>query len=85
MNASPQKLGNKKYLLKSIPYDPAHRADLFTLPSKAEALDRYPLCTEHTLYVIYIHCHVDSKVGTPRKNEKKPKKQKYVITMHASV
>ena len=39
LNAS-QKLGNKKYLLKSIPYDPAHRADLFTLPSKPAALDR---------------------------------------------
>lgn len=43
LNASPQKLGNVKYLLKSIPYDPAHRADLFTLPCKAEALDRWGL------------------------------------------
>jgi len=40
LNASKEKLGNKKYLLKSIPYDPAHRADLFTLPSKVTALER---------------------------------------------
>jgi len=40
LNDSPDKLGNKKYLLKSIVYDPAHRADLFTLPSKAGPLER---------------------------------------------
>jgi hypothetical protein len=40
LNNSPDKLGNKKYLLKSIVYDPAHRADLFTLPSKAGPLER---------------------------------------------
>ncbi len=40
LNDSPDKLGHKKYLLKSIVYDPAHRADLFTLPSKAGPLER---------------------------------------------
>lgn len=40
LNASKDKLGKKKYLLKSIPYDPAHRADLFTLPSKVSALEK---------------------------------------------
>ena len=40
LNADKAKLGGLKYLLKSIPYDPAHRGDLFTLPAKPEALDR---------------------------------------------
>ena len=40
LNDSPDKLGHRKYLLKSIVYDPAHRADLFTLPSKAGPLER---------------------------------------------
>lgn len=40
LNSSKDKLEGKKYLLKSIPYDPAHRADLFTLPSKVPAMER---------------------------------------------
>ena len=40
LNSNKSKLGNKKYLLKSIPYDPSHRADLFTLPCTIGALDK---------------------------------------------
>lgn len=40
LNADKSKLGGLKYLLKSIPYDPAHRGDLFTLPAPPAALDR---------------------------------------------
>ena len=40
LNISPEKLDNKKFLLKSIVYDPAHRADLFTLPSDPAVMER---------------------------------------------
>lgn len=41
LNSNSDKLGSKKYLLKSIPYDPAHRGDLFTLPAKPTEIERW--------------------------------------------
>lgn len=52
LNADRGKLGGAKYLLKSIPYDPAHRGDLFTLPAKPAALDRSALLLSSGMPII---------------------------------